>query len=74
MKIESIRDLSKLIDLCRKKGIQDIAVDGISLKLGELPLKYNSKLESDSSSKNDVKVEPEYSDEDLMLWSATPHG
>lgn len=71
MKIESIRDLSKLIDLCRKKGVLDIAVDGVQLKLGDAPLKRNAaSIEPDPS----IKVEDEYTDEELMMWSAAPHG
>jgi hypothetical protein len=35
--IKDLKDLGKLIDLCRKKGVENIKVDGIDIKLGELP-------------------------------------
>lgn len=34
MKLESLQDLKKLIDLCRKTGVETIKVDGLELKLG----------------------------------------
>jgi hypothetical protein len=37
MTINSLKDLQKLVQLCRKQGIKAIEVDGIKLQLGELP-------------------------------------
>lgn len=37
MKIESLKDLQKVIQLCRKLGVQSIKVDSIEFHLGDLP-------------------------------------
>lgn len=39
MKIESLKELKALIDLCHKMGVNSITVDSISLELGERPRK-----------------------------------
>lgn len=46
MKIDSIRDLKKLIDLCQKQGVDSIKVDGIELKLGEKPMPVRTQRTS----------------------------
>jgi hypothetical protein len=37
MKIENLKQLQKLIAVCRKTGVQSIKVDGIEFHLGQLP-------------------------------------
>lgn len=37
MKIDSIKDLEKVIKLCRKTGITAIKIDGIEFGLGPVP-------------------------------------
>ena len=37
MKVETIQDLKKVIDLCRKSGVDIIKVDGIEMVLGTKP-------------------------------------
>ncbi len=39
MKIESLKDLEKLVKLCRKAGIQTLKADGIEFTLGVEPYK-----------------------------------
>lgn len=39
MKIENLKELQKLIDLCHKNNIMNIEVDGIKLELGARPTK-----------------------------------
>ena len=39
MTIDSIKDLQKVIALCRKTGVVSIKVDGIELQLGAAPIK-----------------------------------
>jgi uncharacterized protein YggE len=68
MTINNLKELSKLIDLCRKKGIADMSISGISFKLGDAPAAIGAAPEAE------VKTESTFTDEDLMMWSATPHG
>lgn len=35
--IQSIKELEKLLKLCRKQGVTEITLAEVSLKLGELP-------------------------------------
>ena len=37
MKVDNLKDLEKLIKLCRKTGIHSIKVDGMEFELGALP-------------------------------------
>lgn len=44
MKIESLKDLKKVIQLCRETGVDIIKVDGIELVLGSQPVPINKSL------------------------------
>lgn len=35
--IESIKDLEKLLKLCRRQGVTEINLGAVSLKLGDMP-------------------------------------
>lgn len=37
MQLPDIKDLGKVIDLCRKKGVEEITIGEITLKLGPEP-------------------------------------
>lgn len=39
MPLPDIKDLAKVIDLCRKKGVKTFTVGDISFELGEMPEK-----------------------------------
>jgi hypothetical protein len=43
LKIDNLRDLKKVLDLCRKAGVTDITVDGLAIHLGPLPVKASNK-------------------------------
>lgn len=60
--------LDKIIDLCRKKGVQTIKIQGIELTLREeAPLSnYKRKVEITSSPD---KSEKPLTEEDWLLWS-----
>lgn len=65
MTINNIKELSRLIDLCRKKGIDSVEIDNIKLKLGNLEPKVEKF-------KGPELVEtPRLTDEDLLYWSAS---
>lgn len=42
MKIDSLKELQKIIALCRKTGVQSIKIDGIELQLGSVPTAQKS--------------------------------
>lgn len=39
--IDSIKDLEKLLKLCRKQGVTDIELGTVKIKLGDLPEKMS---------------------------------
>lgn len=78
MKLETLKDLEKLVKLCRKLGVETITVDGVALVLGSAPLVASSKKSPRVSSTsipgvyiNDTTIETDgLSDEDLLFYSA----
>lgn len=65
MKIDSIKDLEAVINLCRRKGVTSIEIDNIKLALGEKP--ERKAIESTEANK---EQEPMFTDEQILLWSA----
>lgn len=52
-----LKELGKLIDLCRRKGVSDVSFEGISLKLREEapPSNYKKKKEEPADGPEDVE-------------------
>ncbi len=65
MKVDSIKDLEAVINLCRRKGVTSISVDNIQFVLGDKP--ERKAIESTESTK---EQEPVLTDEQILLWSA----
>lgn len=70
LEIKSPEDLSKIIDLCRKKGVQTIKLDGVELSLREEapPSQYKRKKAEQTS--EEIKVEEGFNSEDILFWSS----
>jgi len=65
MKIENLKELSAVIDLCRRKGVARINISGIEMELTDsAPTKKVKEAEQEP------KVENQYTDEQLLLWSS----
>jgi len=87
MKIESLKDLEKVIKLCRKNGIETFKIDGIEFKLGSLPVE-DRQTASPTYMPGDIGVTytpggvtadtkivtEELSDEQMLFWSAAAGG
>lgn len=65
MKLKSLKDLERAIDICRAKGVREITIDGVHMKIDE-PLKPNVQSE--------VQQDPEYTDDQLATWSSDGQG
>lgn len=65
MTIQNIKELAKIVDLCRKKGIDSIRIDNIEIKLGRIERRLTKK-EQDA----DLIDKPQLSEEDLLFWSS----
>lgn len=44
--IDNLKDLEKLLKLCRKQGVLEINVHGVSFKLGDLPIEARAASEA----------------------------
>lgn len=61
--VESLKDLEKLLKLLRKHGVTDFKLNGIELKLGELPREPGEIAEEQEH------PEDQLSDEEIMAWA-----
>lgn len=66
------KELVKLIDLCRKKGIKSLKWEGIELELNqEAPLSpYKQRKLKASKAEESIQTPDVYSEEDLLYWSS----
>jgi len=60
--IENIKDLEKLLKICRKQGVQEIDLGTIKFKLGELPVDIKPAEEPEAYSNGPT-------DEELAMYS-----
>lgn len=45
--LTDLKELEKFLKICRKQGVTDITFDGVSVKLGDLPVKANVQEDSE---------------------------
>lgn len=80
MKLESIKDLDKLMILCRKRGIKTFKLDNIEFVLADVEY-----TEARPKSKTSVELQPltntdslniqtdSLTEEQMLMWSAQGH-
>jgi hypothetical protein len=56
MQIQTLKDLEHLIKLCRKTGVDSVTIDGITIKLGDMPEK-STKSNNRKSSTKEIDVD-----------------
>lgn len=63
--IKDIKELEKLLKMCRKQGVTELTIEGASFKLGDLPIKGNDveAVLEDPQSEEDL--------EDLTFYSVS---
>lgn len=67
--IENQKDLERLLKLCRKQGVTEIALPQVSFKLGELPVKHpNQSIEDEDDKFQDFPDGP-LSQEELTFFA-----
>lgn len=71
IEVKNHTDLAKIIDLCRKKGVEVIKLDGIELKLREEAPPSNYKKKNSDAPTDHVPVEDQFTEEQLLMWSAS---
>lgn len=45
--INDLKEFEKFLKICRKQGVSDVTVNGVSVKLGALPSKSSDEDDSD---------------------------
>lgn len=73
--LSSLKDLEAVIDLCRKKGVSEFSVGGVSFKLGAEPEKKPRKSKSAPQDQNSTDRFENFPDriltpEELIYYSA----
>lgn len=63
----NLKELEKLVKLCHKYSIKTISTPEVSLSI-EVLAPPKQKLKADESAQE--KPEPQYTDEDILMWSA----
>lgn len=64
MDLPNVKELEKLLKMCRKQGITDLTMGTMSFKFGDLPKDAGAQEEEMDS------VLPGVNAEDLAYWSA----
>lgn len=71
MKIDSIKDLDRILVLCRKRGVRSIKIDNVEFQLDD-------SMPQESKSRNTSKVTPTYAPggitEDTKITTETLEG
>ena len=71
MEIRNQKDLARLFALCRKHGVESLAVGNISLKLGDKPERKSRQLAATDAGPSVPSSDPlNLSPEDLAVWSS----
>lgn len=66
-----LKQLSKIIDLCRKKGVDSIEFDGIRVVLGHAPTPVKRKPRGiHAVPDSEVEIEDQFSEEQTLFWSS----
>jgi hypothetical protein len=73
--IASLKDLERLLKLCRKQGVTELTIGEVSLKLGDLPVEAsgNSHLPTEDHLMTDPYAgfpQGDLTPEQLMFYSA----
>lgn len=57
-----LKEIEALIKLCRKQGVTDFSCEGVSLKLGEEPVKKKAQIVQEQSLLDDSEIPDPYAD------------
>lgn len=70
--INDLKDLERLFKLCRKQGIAEFAINGITFKLGDLPVEQSKHVTIEDEITDPYKNFPqgELTPEQLMYYSS----
>lgn len=67
MKIETLKELKALLELCNKQHVREITIDGICMKLEGMP-----EAPTNTSTNTQIATPDQFTPEEILMWSA--HG
>lgn len=68
--IENLKDLEKLLKLCRKQGVTEIKLGVVELKLGDVPVDNAANIIAEPKDPYESFPQGELTPEQLMFYSA----
>jgi hypothetical protein len=70
--IQDVKDLEKLLKLCRKQGVTELKFGNVEFKLGSLPTEKQAQLQDEIPTDNPYSNFPdgELTPEQLMFYSS----
>lgn len=63
MELPNVKELEKLLKMCRKQGITELTMQGMAFKFGDLPQETSEAAELSEAGPTDAQ---------LLYWSAAP--
>lgn len=73
MTLPNIKELEKLLKMCRKQGITDLTMDGMSFKFGDIPPDNKQVEEQEIETMPDgTPLPPGVTAEQMMFYSSQP--
>lgn len=52
--VKDLKDLEKILKLCRKQGVTEIEVGGLKLKLGDLPQRQSTRQDQTQDDNDEI--------------------
>ena len=71
MNLPDLKQLDKLIALCRKRGIKSVQIDNLKIELGDAPEQRSTKKAQAISQVEEDFESDALTDEQLLHWSVT---
>lgn len=68
MKLKNLKELEKVMDLCRLKGVPEITIDGVTMRFDEP--KTQPVVDKSKSDSIDTDGFDNYTDEQIATWSS----
>jgi len=72
MKVESFKDLSRILALCRKHGVSEMTIDGVSFKLTDVVPVKTRRAKLSTANADAVDMPDQLTEEQLMFGSSDP--
>lgn len=65
MDLPNVKELKAILKLCREQGVNELTMDKLCIKFGDLP-----RSQEEMAADADPSLKP--SEEDMLFWSSQP--